>query len=548
MVEVLYEESKSSWYLFLLALTYGGLQFSWSVELAYGSPFLLSLGISKSLLAFVWIAGPLSGTLVQPYIGIRSDKSRSRFGKRRPFMIGGAIATAISLMLLAWTVEIVSGFLHACGVAKDSHGTKIAAIVFAVLMIYVLDFSLNVIQAGCRAFIVDRAPTHQQDDANAWAARLGSIGNILGYLAGYVNLPRHFWWLGSTQFKVLCAFACFCLAVTVTLSCMIIGEEDARLEGQPREKEGLFTLFAQLWRSVRKLPLQVKRVCIVQFFAWIGWFPYLFYLTTYVGELHVDPIFRRNPHMTDEEIDAAWNTGTRLGTLALFIFAVATFAASIGLPFIVASMENPPTGSDGRRTHVGLRVPNLSRHTSTAVQHNSRRTSDSHCGRFKMPSLEIRWLTLRRVWFLSHLLFALLMWLTFAVKTTLSATILAAFVGIPWAVTNWVPFALIAAEISRRDVERQQLRRASHISTVESLADTGVADKAGVVLGIHNVAIAAPQVIATLVSSLIFRFLQRPRGSMGDNSVAWVLRFGGVCALIAAWMTRRVFEDARRGR
>jgi solute carrier family 45 protein 1/2/4 len=64
-----------------------------------------------------------------------------------------------------------------------------------------------------------------------------------------------------------------------------------------------------------------------------------------------------------------------------------------------------------------------------------------------------------------------------------------------------------------------------------------------VVLGIHNVAIAAPQVIATLVSSVIFRALQKPRGVAGDDSVAWVLRFGGLCAIIAAWLTLRVHEE-----
>jgi solute carrier family 45 protein 1/2/4 len=64
-----------------------------------------------------------------------------------------------------------------------------------------------------------------------------------------------------------------------------------------------------------------------------------------------------------------------------------------------------------------------------------------------------------------------------------------------------------------------------------------------VVLGIHNVAIAAPQVIATLVSSVMFKLLQKPRGTAGDTSVAWVLRFGGVCALVAAWLTLRVNEE-----
>lgn len=106
-------------------------------------PYLLSLGMSKSLLAFVWIAGPLSGTLVQPYVGIRSDNCRIRWGKRKPFMIGGGIATILALLTLAWTRDIVRGVLGLFGVAPHSTGVKVTAIVFATILMYCLDFAIN---------------------------------------------------------------------------------------------------------------------------------------------------------------------------------------------------------------------------------------------------------------------------------------------------------------------------------------------------------------------------------------------------------------------
>ena len=49
------------------------------------------------MLALVWIAGPLSGTLVQPYVGMKSDNCRMRWGRRRPFIVGGAIATITAI-------------------------------------------------------------------------------------------------------------------------------------------------------------------------------------------------------------------------------------------------------------------------------------------------------------------------------------------------------------------------------------------------------------------------------------------------------------------
>jgi solute carrier family 45 protein 1/2/4 len=142
-------ESKSAWYLFLLTLSIGGLQIVWSVELSNGSPYLLSLGMSKSLLAFVWIAGPLSGALVQPYVGIRSDNCRIPWGKRKPFMIAGGAATVVALLALAWTREMVRGFLGLFGVASDSNSVKVTAIVIAILFMYVLDFAINTGEVQC---------------------------------------------------------------------------------------------------------------------------------------------------------------------------------------------------------------------------------------------------------------------------------------------------------------------------------------------------------------------------------------------------------------
>lgn len=138
-----HQASKSFWYLILLTISIGGLQIAWSVEMSNGSPYLLSLGISKSLMALVWIAGPLSGTLVQPYVGMLSDKCRIPWGKRKPFMLGGAAATIVSLMFLAWTKEAVGGFLGLFGADPESQFVKVSIIVIAVIWVYVLDFAIN---------------------------------------------------------------------------------------------------------------------------------------------------------------------------------------------------------------------------------------------------------------------------------------------------------------------------------------------------------------------------------------------------------------------
>lgn len=138
-----FQSTKSLWYLLVLTISIGGLQIAWSVELSNGSPYLLSLGLSKSLMALVWIAGPLSGTLVQPYVGMLSDNCRVSWGKRKPFMLGGAAATIVSLMILSWTKDMVVGFLSLFGADPASEGVKVTTIVFAVIWVYILDFAIN---------------------------------------------------------------------------------------------------------------------------------------------------------------------------------------------------------------------------------------------------------------------------------------------------------------------------------------------------------------------------------------------------------------------
>jgi len=538
-----FQATKSVWWLMLLTVSIGGLQIAWSVEMSNGSPYLLSLGISKSLMALVWIAGPLSGTLVQPYVGMLSDNCRISWGKRKPFMLGGAAATIVSLMALAWTKESVSGLLVLLGADPESQGVRYAVIVTAVIWVYILDFAINTVQAAIRAFIVDCAPTHQQENANAMASRFVGVGNIIGYLAGYVNLSTWFWWLGDTQFKDLCAIASLALAGTVSLTCLLIRERDPRLEGPPaKDKPGVLPFFRSIFTSIKRLPPQTKKVCQVQFCAWIGFFPMLFYTSSYIGEIYAEPFLEQNPNMTPEELDHLYEAATQVGTFALLIFAITSLATNVFLPFFIAPTYDTQVMVEGPGEGPGI-------------------VKDYDSDESWLDHLIIPGFTLRRAWMLSQLLFTGSMLCTVFVRTVTAATILIGLVGITWALTLWAPWAIISAEISRREEDRRIERAQRNLSPsrppVASIdgyssdenrtlaaEDEEAADQAGVILGIHNMAIAAPQIIATVVSSIIFRIFQKPRGTPGDHSIAIVLALGGITVLISAWFIHRIRDEA----
>ncbi|KAI1359541.1 major facilitator superfamily domain-containing protein [Xylaria arbuscula] len=521
-------ETKSVWYLIALTICLGGLQVAWAVELSNGTPYLLSLGLSKSLMALVWIAGPITGTLVQPYVGMLSDNCRVSWGRRKPFVLGGAAATSFAYMFLAWIREIVGGFLGLFGADPQSDGVKTVIIVVAVIWIYVLDVAVNTVQASIRAFIVDCAPPHQQEAANSMASRVVGLGNIVGYIAGGINLPKYVWFFGSTQFKDLCAIASIALCSTVLFSTTVIPERNPLLDGRrpPEGRIGLLSFFVKIFAAIKRLPPQIARVCVVQFFAWVGFFPMLFYTSSYIGDIYVQPYLEENPHMTPSELDELYERATRMGTHALLIFAITSLVTNVVLPFFID--------------------PTYDSNIKASSHDHELDAEDASTIRKWLQHLVIPGFTLRRAWMLSHILFAVSMFSTLVARSIGAATALIGLIGITWALTLWAPWAIISAEISRRHAiyraTRQQLRRiTTHADS--SREEEREPDQAGVILGIHNMAIASPQMIATLGSSIIFRFFQKPRGVPGDRSYSFVLASGGVFVLFAAYLVHRIDDN-----
>lgn len=243
-------------------------------------PYLISLGLSKSLTALVWVAAPLCGVVVQPFVGALSDQSRLRWGRRKPFIVGGAVGTVISMLILAWVDEIVCCLSKACGRDGGGHCMRTLVVLTAVFWVYALNIAIQPLQTGLRALIVENCPAHQQTQASATASCLMGIGNIVGYLAGFTDLPHTLPLNGGTQFQGLCLIASFSLAASVTISCLLVFEKDPRSSSPSLIDASTGNPIRHLIRCVKVLPPNIRKVCHVQFWAWMGWFPFLYYKTT----------------------------------------------------------------------------------------------------------------------------------------------------------------------------------------------------------------------------------------------------------------------------
>lgn len=322
--------------MILLTFNAIGITFTWGIEMTYCTPYLLKLGLTKSNTSLVWVAGPLSGLVVQPIVGVIADESKSRWGRRRPLMVIGSIIVAICLLVLGFTREIVGWFL---GVNDNDEVAQRPTIVLAVLAIYAVDFAINAVMSCARSLIVDVLPIDKQQLGAAWSSRMSACGHTIGYASGAIDLVAIFGTaLGDTQFKQLTIVASTAILATTAVTCWAVTER-VLVSTAPLpagQKVRRFKVFRQIWSTLLNLPPRIQAICWAQFWSWIGWFPFLFYSTTWVGETY----FRYDvPADAKTSEDALGDIG-RIGSTSLFIYSIITFAGAFVLPLLVQSPED----------------------------------------------------------------------------------------------------------------------------------------------------------------------------------------------------------------
>ncbi len=227
----------------------------------------------------MWIAGPICGATLQPYVAICSDLCRSRYGRRRPFIVSGALLTILFLLGFAWAENIGASVAEKIDFMPESSRRNLVALV-AVFFAFAMNAAIQPLQFGLRALVVDACSGAQQDESSAWVARITTTSNILGYLAAAIDLRRWAPWSGYSQFQLLCIMSSISLAVTVLVTCLA-GQEDTLSAMAPSMygSQSVLHKLGLLYGAFPRLPKQLKRVCFVQFFAWMGWYPFQNYIT-----------------------------------------------------------------------------------------------------------------------------------------------------------------------------------------------------------------------------------------------------------------------------
>ncbi|KAI8875809.1 MFS general substrate transporter [Backusella circina FSU 941] len=299
-----------------------------------GASYLSRLNLPDTLNSLVWLAGPLSGLIVQPIIGALSDKSTCRFGRRRPFIIVGAFLTSLFMLGVAFAKEI--GGEADSSQVSDHTSFKSSTIVVAVLSFYLLDFSVNIVQVGCKMLIIDLHPINQQERANAFANIISNITNIIGYFVGSLDLVHLFPLFvkegdQDAQLKIFCIIAIVVFIITVTISCVCVKEE-CYVPSEIEAKTANFGIIRYFWRAIVKLPRSVRILCCVSFVSSMAYYPSLFYASAWVEGINNRIILDQNHQesLTPQDFDSS----ERVGSLALLINSIAATVASLIIPWI----------------------------------------------------------------------------------------------------------------------------------------------------------------------------------------------------------------------
>ena len=250
--------------------------------MSYGTPYLQTLGFSDSLTAFVWLAGPLSGAIVQPLCGIVSDSCKHQLGRRKPFIISGACCVIASLLGLAAIPSVLRLPAARQELMKQDPGRIMLAKSLAAILVYALYISMQPLQCSVQALVIDNCNAYHQARASAWISRFRGLGSVLVLLLGNTNISKWAGMLGSNDFQALTVFASVLLAALVIMVCCFVKDEPCREDGEPANSRGSITTMERIWhlgRLARNLPPVTASVCTVQLFAYVGWFIFNFYAT-----------------------------------------------------------------------------------------------------------------------------------------------------------------------------------------------------------------------------------------------------------------------------
>lgn len=302
--------------LWNISFGFFGVQIAYALQSANISRIFATLGADPHSLSYFWILPPLMGMIVQPLVGLFSDKTWTRFGRRIPYLFVGAAVAVIVMCLLP---------------NAGSLGLTVAsAMIFGLVSLMFLDTSINMAMQPFKMMVGDMVNEKQKAKAYSIQSFLCNAGSLAGYLfpilftaIGIANVAPEGQVPDSVKWSFYVGAAILILCVIYTTANvkeydpeqMRAFQEAAQAENRAEEAAG---------GSKNKALKVFIEVGVVQFFCWFAFM----YMWTYTNGTIADTVW----HTSDTASAGYQTAGNWVGVL-FAVQAVGSVLWAMALPF-----------------------------------------------------------------------------------------------------------------------------------------------------------------------------------------------------------------------
>jgi maltose/moltooligosaccharide transporter len=322
----------SFWQIWNLSFGFLGVQIGYSLQNGNTSRILEALGADVHSIGYFWLAAPLAGLIVQPIIGLSSDKTWTRLGRRIPFIFFGAIVSALAMFFMP-NAEYFTYLLP--------------PLIFGAVMLLLMDTSFNVTMQPFRALVGDMVNDEQRNLGYSLQSALINFGAVFGSLlpwilakAGVANVPAVGEKVAASviwSFYIGGAILLATVLWTVFKTKEYAPKEHAEYNDIDLEAETV-TEKTSIFKLLQNAPKIFWQLGIVQFFSWFA----LFLMWVYTTRAIANQVW--GPEAIDPKSIGFNEAGDWTGVMFAFYSAVAALF-SLLIPSIAKSIGRKKTYS-----------------------------------------------------------------------------------------------------------------------------------------------------------------------------------------------------------
>ena len=306
------------WQIWNMNFGFFGIQFSFGLQQSNMSAIYKYLGADEGSLPMLWLAGPITGLIIQPIVGAISDGTWSpKFGRRKPFFLVGALLSSLALLVMPFSNSIF----------------------MAASLLWILDAANNLAMEPYRAFVADKLDQKQQSLGFLMQSFFTGLGITLANFTPAVlvafgvlaitdklsnGIPTYTYW--AFFIGAFASVASVLISVFTTKEYPPTAEELA-LMNEKKKKNIFKTVFVDIVNAFKTMPLTMKQLIPVKFFTWYAMFCYWQYITSALST----SIYNTTDQASEGFSKAQLLTGSLNGTYNIICFVVAFLLVPLAL-------------------------------------------------------------------------------------------------------------------------------------------------------------------------------------------------------------------------